>query len=345
MKKLYIIVPVLIVLLLLAMISCEKSKSDNQNLSKGAEKFLELKTRISALNASSGEMSDFLSVIGRSQLKQGDLSISGTNVDSSYIDSISVDPGGYWGSFTCATVTESDNPDGTHTTVYDYGSGCDEYGTMYKGKVTYIWSNTGNNYFSKVVYEGYYCYGVTMNGVSEYSFTSDGNSYYSTGTMNSSGDSAVTSSPVVFNWSGSSTAHEDITMVINDTASYSYISNYSNKWDSISYTVLQGSYYCKNETAAYKSEYNYEVTTPLVTNYKCTDSWVPVSGVETITDTENNSTNTYSVDYGKGECDNLALLTENGKTSVIDFSAIYYQKVDSSGSVSPGEPATPGRKK
>jgi hypothetical protein len=338
MKKPFVIVLSFILIILSVIVSCTKSKTENQNLSKGAEKFLELKTRINAINAGSGQMSDFLSVIGRSQLKQGDIAISGTNIDSSYVDSISVDPGGYWGSFTCARVTESDNPDGTHTTIYDYGTGCDEYGSMYKGKVTYIWSNTGNNYYSKVIYEGYYCYGVTMNGISEYSFTSDGKSYYSSGTGISTGDSTISSSPVVFNWSGSSTAHEDITMVINDSASYSYKSSYSNKWDSAAYTVLQGSYYCKNEKAGYRSEYNYDVTSPLVTNYKCTDSWVPVSGVEVITDTENDITNTYSVDYGKGVCDNLALLTENGKTSVIDFTAIYYQKTDSSGSVSPGGP-------
>jgi hypothetical protein len=82
----------------------------------------------------------------------------------------------------------------------------------------------------------------------------------------------------------------------------------------------------------------------MVTNYKCTDSWIPVSGVETITNTENDVTNSYSVDYGNGECDNLAFLTENGKTSVIDFSQIYYEKVDSSGSVSPGEPVRQRKK-
>jgi hypothetical protein len=344
MKKPFSLVLVLILVLFSVIISCEKSKTDNQNLSKGAERFLDLKTRINAINAGSGQMSDFLSVIGRSQLKEGDIAISGTNVDSSYVDSISVDPGGYWGSFTCATVTESDNPDGTHTTIYDYGSGCDEYGSMYRGKVTYVWSNTGNNYYSRVIYEDYYCYGVTMNGMSEYSFTSDGNSYYSTGILNSAGDSAVTSSPVVFNWSGESTAHEDITMVINDSTTYSYKSAYSNKWDSISYTVLQGSYSCRNESSGYLSEYNYDVTTPLVTNYRCTEAWVPVSGVEAITDKENGVTNTYSVNYGNGECDNLALFTENGKTSVIDFSAIYYQKADSTGSVNPGGPVIQKKK-
>jgi hypothetical protein len=344
MKRQFIYVLVFLIIILSVIISCEKSKSDNRNLSAGAEKFLELKTRINAVNAGSGQMSDFLSVIGNSEIKEGGLNISGTNVDSSYIDSISVNPDSYWEYITCANVTEYDNPDGTHTTIYDYGDGCDEYGTLYKGKITYIWSNVGNNYYSKVIYEGYYTYGVKMDGMSEYSFMSDGYSYYSTGDKEISNDSTVTISPVQFTWSGSSTGHEEITMVTDDGASYYYLSDYSNKWDSISYTVLEGAYYCKNVSDEFNSEYNYTVTKPLVTNYKCLDSWVPVSGVETIINTENDNTSSYSVDYGNGTCDNLALLTENGKTSVVDFSKIYYEKVDSSGSSSPGVQGRSGKK-
>ncbi len=100
----------------------------------------------------------------------------------------------------------------------------------------------------------------------------------------------------------------------------------------------------KTSQRTYNSEYQYTVTSHLVTSYKCTESWVPVSGVETITDTQNDVINTYSVDYGKGECDNQAILTENGNTSEIDFSKIFYDKVDSSGTVSPASPARKGKK-
>jgi hypothetical protein len=344
MKRQFIYVPVFVIMIFSVIISCEKSKSDKQDLSAGAEKFLELKTRINAMNAGSGQMSDFLSVIGNSEIKEGELNISGTNVDSSYIDSISVNPDDYWEYITCATVTEYDNPDGTHTTIYDYGDGCDEYGALYKGKITYIWRNEGNDYYSKVVYEDYYSYGVKMNGMSEYSFTSDGNSYFSTGEKENINDSTVSISPVEFNWSGSSTGHEEITMVTDDGFNYYYLSVYSNKWDSVSYSVLEGEYYFKNESDENNSEYHYTVTQPLVTNYKCIDSWVPVSGVETITNKENDKTSSYSVDYGNGTCDNLAVLTENGKTSLVDFSEIYYNKVDSSGSSAPGVRGSSGKK-
>jgi len=330
----YIILSVIIIFSVI--ISCGRSKIEQQDLSEGAEKFLELKTRMNAMSSGSGQMSNFLSVIGSSQLKDGELNISGTGIDSCYIDSICVNPDEYWEYITCATVTDYDNADGTHTTIYDYGDGCDEYGALYKGKITYIWKNEDNNYYSKVIYEDYYSYGVEMNGMSEYSFTSDGYSYFSTGVKEDSNDSTISVSPVVFNWSGSSTGHEEITMVADDGGTYYYLSDYSNKWDSISYTVFEGDYYCRSESEEYNYEYQYSVEQPLVTDYTCINSWIPVSGIETITNTENDATNYYSINYGNGTCDNLALLTENGKTSVIDFSELYYTKVDSSGSSSPG---------
>ena len=344
MKTRFLKVIFVVIIIFSVINSCKKNTTDDQNLSEGAQKFLELKTRMNAINAGSGQMGNFLSVIGESQMKNGDLNISGTGIDSSYVDSIIVDPDVYWKYFTCATVTEYDNADGTHTTIYDYGDGCEEYGALYKGKITYIWRNEGNEYYSKVIYTDYYAYGVEMNGMSEYSFTSDGNSYFSTGIKEDTGDSTVTVSPVVFNWSGSSTGHEDITMVTDDSTTYYYLSDYSNKWDSISYTVLVGDYYSKSESDEYNSEYHYTVEIPLVTDYRCIESWVPVSGVETITNTDNNKTSNYSVNYGTGVCDNLAELTENGKTSVIDFSELYYTKVDSSGSTSPGMQGPAGKR-
>jgi hypothetical protein len=66
------------------------------------------------------------------------------------------------------------------------------------------------------------------------------------------------------------------------------------------------------------------VSEPLITDYKCTESWVPVSGIETITTTQNDGTSQeYSLNYGNGTCDNLAELTENGQTTTIDFGQLY----------------------
>jgi hypothetical protein len=139
--------------------------------------------------------------------------------------------------------------------------------------------------------------------------------------MDAAGDTAVTIMPVEFNWSGTSTGHDEITMQYDDGNVTHYTSDYSNVWDSISYKVLEGDYYYSSEADGY--EYHYQVTEPLFTDYKCPDTWVPVSGIEIISTTEKGETQEYSLDYGDGTCDNLAALTQNGETSVVDFGDIY----------------------
>src|SRR5690606_21415624 len=115
-------------------------------------------------------------------------------------------------------------------------------------------------------------------------------------------------------------------MKFDDGNSVSYSSDYSNIWDSISYRVIRGDYYYSSTKEGY--EYNYKLTEPLITDYRCSNTWVPVSGTEKIVHKENGETEEYSLNYGKGECDNLAELTQDGKTSVVDF-GILYTSIDS----------------
>ena len=321
MKKIIFNAIVFFAILLSVTVSCDKSKTSNINQTEKVRKILELEARMNALNSGTGKVTNFMSVIGYSQYKDGQLTIDSAGSEPGYPDSIYYDTTDYWAPVTCAKVSESDNADGTHTTVYDYGEGCDEYGSLTRGKITYIWRNEENNYYSEVIYDHYYSYGVEMNGISRYSFTSDGNSYYSAGTRENYDDSTVTIMPVVFNWSGVSTGHDSLTMTYDDGNITYNRSDYSNIWDSISYKVLQGDYYYSSTSDGY--EYHYMVTEPLITDYRCTSSWVPVSGIEIINTTENGEIQEYSLNYGNGTCDNLAQLTQNGETSIIDFGELY----------------------
>jgi hypothetical protein len=321
MKKIIFNAIVFFAIMLTVTVSCDKNKTGNISQTEKVKKILELEARMNALNSGTGKMTSFMSVIGYSQYKDGQLTIDSAGSEPGYPDSVYYDTANYWAPVTCAKVTESDNEDGTHTTVYDYGDGCDEYGSFSRGKITYIWKNENNNYYSEVRYDHYYSYGVEMNGVSRYSFTSDGNSYYSAGNKENYGDSTVTIMPVVFNWSGVSTGHDSLTMIYDDGNTTLNRSDYSNIWDSISYKVLQGDYYYSNSSDGY--EYHYVVTEPLITDYRCPGSWVPVSGIETITTTEKGEVQEYSLNYGNGTCDNLAQLTQNGETSIIDFGELY----------------------
>ncbi|MFN8239732.1 MAG: hypothetical protein U0X39_03165 [Bacteroidales bacterium] len=323
MKNIRLLQIVMISFLVFSMISCEKQEKNKTDQAEVVKKMLEIEARMNALNAGTGKMTSFMSVIGYSQFRNGTLDIgaSGSEPGVEYPDSLLADTTKYWAPVTCAKVTETDNEDGTHTTVYDYGDGCEEYGSLIRGKITYIWKNDANSYYSVVIYDKYYSYGMEMNGVSKYSFTSDGNSYYTYGSGGTVSDSVVSIMPVFFNWSGSSTGREDISMKYDDGNVTVYKSEFSNVWDSISYKVLQGDYYYSSDSEGY--EYHYEITSPLVTSYKCTDTWVPVKGVESITTTADGTTSTYVLDYGDGTCDNLAKLTENGKTSVVDFGEMF----------------------
>jgi hypothetical protein len=334
MKRKLVKSVLLLTLLLTAIISCDKNRTQRHDAVEKAKKLLELETRMNAINTGTGKMSNFMSVIGYSQLKDGELNIDGSTSDPGYPDSSYTDTTNYWEPITCAKVSESDNEDGTHTTIYDYGDGCDEYGSLYKGKIIYIWKNDNNNYYSKVIYENYYSYGIEMNGSSEYSFTSDGNSFVSMGVKDSSGDSTITIMPALFNWSGSSSAHEEISMLSDDGKTSYYKSDYVNKWDSATYKVLEGEYYYKSEADGYA--YHYVVTEPLITDYTCTNAWVPVSGIEIITNTENGETTSYSLNYGTGTCDNLAELIENGVPSIVDFGELYRIYADETTTVTPG---------
>jgi hypothetical protein len=322
MKRKDINTIVLFTLLLTGIISCEKNKTNPTSATDTVKKLLELEARTNALNSGMGKMTNFMSVIGYSQFKDGNLNIRGTGSVPASGDSIYYDSTTYWAPVTCAKVSEIVNTDSTQTTIYDYGDGCDEYGSFTKGKIIYIWKNDNSKYTSEVVYEHYYSYGVEMNGSSRYSFTSNGNSYAIMGTVVTSGDSTAPVMPVAFNWSGTSDAHEEISMNFDDGTSAYYKADFSNVWDSASYKVLQGEYYYKNSSEGYA--YHYLVSEPLITDYTCSESWVPVSGIETITTTQNDgTTQEYSLNYGNGSCDNLAELSENGQTTVIDFGQLY----------------------
>ena len=321
MKKLTLNSIVLITVILAGAVSCEKRKTPSDNSVENVKKILELEARMNAINTGTGKMTSFMSVIGYSQLKNGELNISSTDGNPGTLDSLEYDTINYWAPVTCAIVTESDNEDGTHTTVYDYGTGCDEYGSLIRGKITYIWKNDNNNYSSVVMYDHYYSYGIEVNGISKYSFTSDANSFITIKETDNADDSTISIMPVQFNWSGTCAGSDEITMLYDDGNSTYLKSEYLNEWDSISYRVTQGDYFYSSKAEGY--EYHYLVTVPLITDYKCKESWVPVSGIETIATTEDGETREYLLDYGTGNCDNLAQITENGKTSIVDFGELY----------------------
>ncbi len=327
----------------LATFSCKKDVEPEKQ-SEILKKYLEIKAKTSAFNVGVPNMDNCMSAIGNSQFLSGSLNAESVRYDSAYY----TEPGPgfdstvYYEFISCAVITETKNANGTITTIYDYGEGCDEYGSFTSGKISYTWSNTGSDYYSKVVYEDYYSYGVTMNGYSEYSFKSDGNSYYEYDTLYNKGDtddSIYYIMPAIWWWSGTSVATENITMKFDDGSILSYTSDYENKMDNRSSTTIRGEFYYVNESEGYS--YSYSVVKPIINNYECTESWVPVSGIESTVFIENGITTGIETDYGNGECDNLAKITENGVSEIVDFGKLIFEYADDAVTTI----SSPGRKK
>jgi hypothetical protein len=326
--------PLFICVLSVFFFSCEKE--EDITLNQNMKLFMEFKNK--NITSEVGGVNNFMSVISASQFNSKSLNLAGYNSKEGYGDPtcLECDSSQNWSYFTCATVTETKNADGTTTTIYDYGTGCDEYGSLMKGKITYIWKNEGSTYESKVIYDHFYSYGTEINGYSENSFTSDGNSYFEYSNSGASeggaaggvvGGDSISYPEIAFNWSGTSIAKEVLTITDDEGKKYNYDSENSTKWDNSTYTVLTGVYNYYSNTEDY--EYHYLVSKPLVTNYECSLSWVPVSGVEKTTNIKSGKRDELIINYGNGECDNYALVTNNGKTTKIDLSEWFNMSNDS----------------
>ncbi len=330
---------VLVALMALTVISsCKKEDeiTDTQKKDSVLEKFMEFRAKMGLGSSDNGAME----VIGASEVNRmgkalrlksllGDSTyVDGNTGDSTFIDTTywtdSID---YWEWVTCAVVTETLNPDGSVTTIYDYGDGCDEYGSLISGKITYVWSNDADTYYSKITYENYSAYGMTMHGESEYSFTNTGDDWYTILPVeegNADGDTLYIPE-VIYNWSGTSSGKDNMVLTFDTGESYTYTSEYANEWDNNSSTVSVGTYTFKSSNG---EEYRYAVVEPLYYNYECYESWIAVSGIETMFyKSADGEVFNFTIDYGDGTCDNLATVTEGGETTVVDFGEIYKEVV------------------
>jgi len=319
MKRNIKFVLVALVVLIAGISSCTK----DENVQKEPEndvlkKYLEIKSMMSSFqntngNANLAALEANIIKNFKSTLKDGPNS---GGADSGWVDSgwVDVDTT-YWQEWTCANVSEYVDNDGNFVTVYDYGvEGCEDWGSLIKGKISYIWSQNQDVYYSKVIYENYSAWGMSMNGFSEYTYTVDNMIFNETDTAR-----------YMIDWSGSSSCTEDMEMSYEGGETFHYTANYSSEWSNNSYTVHQGEYSYKSITGNYV--YKYTVTEDLFYNYECGwEIWVPVSGIEEIYYKDLEQETTFITKYGDGNCDNIAVVIENGIEYTIDFGNLWYSK-------------------
>jgi len=311
-----------------AALSCTDDDSHGpsvKDLSPYAQQFVTM--RLSSSNAMR-ESSDAAINSSFQGMMQGMRAFAGGRVKA---DSVSNDGGGSdttiyndpWVS--CAVITTVNNPDGSITTTYDYGDGCDEGWGEYKylmhGKYVqtykYEMERSGSvytyTYLFKTFFENYggqYQYDTITSA-----WTNDGNTYY---TGSSTYDTASQK------FSGSYTSY--------DTAVYRYngiVNQYKSKgkakYSEMGSTQEESEY----EYGDGNNYYHSKVIQPLVSDYTCNDNgfntfrefyvWIPVSGREVITYKQDGKEGSFEIEYGDGECDNILYIIEDGKRVRVDM--------------------------
>lgn len=306
---------------ILGIISCS-DESENAELSPAAKQYLSM--RMGSNNAMSQSMSgpinqSFESLFNKSGGLNGriagDTSSTGVPSDTTIIN----DP---WKS--CAVVTEIDNENGSHTTILDYGDGCEEGWEGYKyfmhGKVTSTYQNLfsqigtifKNSYYYSSQYDNY---GGNYNG--QWSWLMNGG-----GTYEGESEYDTTNQKFSGNYS-----YQDETTYQYDSVTYYYKGVGSTYYDETKYVVESSEYeYASGEDYYYKAK----VLKPLVADYSCYQQnslresfcffWIYVSGRERIAYKDGDKEGSFEIDYGSGECDNIIVIYEDGKRTVIDLS-------------------------
>ena len=284
-------------------VACEeKDISQVKDKSEISEEFMELSElslklqNIRNLNVNSTHKFGAMSMGMRGKKKSAFLSDS-TNFDDST----------YWDNWeTCAEITNFVDDEGFDVMIMDYGvEGCEEWGELIKGKVTWKWKMDENGYKYEDIYENYSAWGMTIDGYYK------GESQW-TGACD---ESDFEDSTYFYNWFGEdyeeiSTNEENMTITFEDGEKITYISNFKSKFTFNSYTMLEGSFSYESSTG---DSYNWDIVEPIVSNFDCI-YWIPVSGIEEGTYNDD----TYRIDYGDGTCDNKYTITVNGVTEIIE---------------------------
>ena len=308
--------PLFFVALLLIVLSCDSSDPEPSvtDLSEFAQEFMSMRLGSpNAMNRNSDAAvnKSFQSMMGSHGFNGGRIKGDSTGSEPGNDSTVFQDP---WVS--CAVVSTIENADGSTTTSYDYGDGCEEGSGDYKyfmhGKTvqTYKYNSqqTGSvirdTYLFKMLYDNY---GGHYN-VDSSDWSIDGNSFYE-------GYSSYDTSRNKFSGAYS---YSDTSLYNYGGKAYDYRSKGNSHYDETGWIVEESEYEYGDGSDFYHSS----VIEPLVSNYSCNTFsegalvnryvWVAVTGREVVHYKQGDKEGTFEIDYGNGECDNIIYITENG---------------------------------
>jgi hypothetical protein len=308
----------------LAIASCESDEqtaqpSDNAELSQSAQEFLSMKMGIAPLTSFSsrdgGAVSKSFQQLGSARAASGRMRA----------DTIGGDTTAY---VTCAEISTVYNPDGSITTVVDYGHGCEEgfppylqflfgkYVSTSKNDISFDGTLLRNSYYYNNLYK-HFGGRYSVNG-EEYEWVTDGES-------TDDGYLEVDSTNNIFN--GEFNREVNITYVWGDQT-------YKEKGSSTTtYTYAQSVVEQSDFTYETNDDYYYRVKVlePLVTKFDCQQNpdtlGIPqlvntyVSGVEAVHYKVGSEQGSFEIHYGNGECDSIITIVEKGKRKKVDLSS------------------------
>ena len=232
----------------------------------------------------------------------------------------------------CATITQTENPDGSTTYTTDYGKGCLEGYGDYKylmfGKYSYDWKYNETRQGTVVSY-AYFSRSRTENYGGEYYYDGDTSKWISNGRSTYSGQSKYDTAKQIFSGSYS---YSDTSQYTYDGITYNFKSSGKSFYDDKKSVTSANAYEYRSSLEFYRST----VLSPLVSDYSCTTympavkadvrmMWWPsyVSGRERIEYERDGKAGKFEIDYGDGECDAIIFIYENGKVFRIDLNKDY----------------------
>jgi hypothetical protein len=228
----------------------------------------------------------------------------------------------------CAQITTVDSPDGSVTTTYDYGDGCEEGTDFYKiwsfGKYSFTYLNSITQ--TNTVYKDVYHYkNVYDNFGQRFIYDADTSLWITNGNYDYEGESEYDAGNNTFSGTYAGNYQYDYTW--NDQI-YACEGNSKYNYTQSNFVIEKNSYSYTYGADNYKSD----VLEPLVYVYQCSQGDKPtvtyVSGREFIRYKQGDQEGSFEIYYGDGECDNIIVIIENGKRVEVDLSDLYVIMID-----------------
>jgi len=200
--------------------------------------------------------------------------------------------------------------DGSFEYLLDFGDGCEYFGDFFVGKIIESGNFKEDTFYGQTEYDNFGSNSFMIDGVYAYEGRYEG---LELDTLESEFGGEDFTIRFSYEYEFDETYEEEDGQVFIESDG-----------SGLEETTIDGYTILAQETNySYNSgeEFTTVIITPLFTDFTCSegDVFSPVSGVEEGTVSIGEIVEEYSIDYGEGECDNIIVVTQDGKPFTIDL--------------------------